>query len=593
MAVDFQLASMAQHLMHCLPSALPKPAAGLLQGCPARRMQLPCLSCHAAGACSVWNAAAAVAADVGVTAVCMDPVTWSRDGAAHLKQAMQQQQTRGVSLHPHLCSAGCWAAGASAKCACMLSHLLGSRCSSRQGLHAHLCSAAGAQLWPAALQAAGQQVQQRAARELHVEPPFALACRVSAAARRQSLLVRSSSPDGAPALAPEATVLPVGEPAVLSATLRVTAPCEVSSELRGPDCCCCLWGQQLLLVAACCPASASSSRARWSSFRHEESSSRPHLPISGRTPLDQPLPASSRGCKHQGWQSLPKPAVCPTHARPSRHLQASGVAPEGEQNVPKPAVCPVHAMPCRPGRCRLQVQLLGVEVAALEGEQQQASVLESVTALTGQAPVTLRTGDRHRCLFRVWHDEASRSLPLGHLRVTWRRPRWVAGARGRLGTSRAKAPCAPTPVRPMQRPLQPAAHRPREVPPVPGEQSTGCHKLPATDLPVGVITVGLLPDQGVAALGRDEMGAETGAHRSVLPAGCPMRQEPVQPASSRQQRGRERTERTDRKGPRRRPCLLRQRSSWETCLLWCLCCRCQKWLLSSRCCPQSCGTLSR
>ena len=83
-------------------------------------------------------------------------------------------------------------------------------------------------------------------------------------------------------------------------------------------------------------------------------------------------------------------------------------------------------MPCRPGPCRLQVQLLGVEVVALEGEQQQASVLESVTALTGQAPVTLRMGDRHRCLFRVWHDEASRSLPLGHLRVTWRRPRWAS-----------------------------------------------------------------------------------------------------------------------------------------------------------------------
>ena len=72
-----------------------------------------------------------------------------------------------------------------------------------------------------------QQVQERAGRELHVEPPFALASCVSAAARCQSLLVRSSSPDGAPSIGPEATVLPVGEPAVLSATLRVTAPCEV------------------------------------------------------------------------------------------------------------------------------------------------------------------------------------------------------------------------------------------------------------------------------------------------------------------------------------------------------------------------------
>ena len=98
---------------------------------------------------------------------------------------------------------------------------------SYEELHGHLCSASDAKWRSAAVQAAGQQVQQRAARELHVEPPFALACRVSAAARRQSLLVRSGSPDGAPTLGPEATVLPVGEPAVLSATLRVTAPCEV------------------------------------------------------------------------------------------------------------------------------------------------------------------------------------------------------------------------------------------------------------------------------------------------------------------------------------------------------------------------------
>lgn len=77
------------------------------------------------------------------------------------------------------------------------------------------------------MQAAGQQVQERAVREVHVEPPFALASCVSAAARCQSLLVRSSSPEGAPSIGPEATVLPVGEPAVLSATLRVTAPCEV------------------------------------------------------------------------------------------------------------------------------------------------------------------------------------------------------------------------------------------------------------------------------------------------------------------------------------------------------------------------------
>ena len=83
-------------------------------------------------------------------------------------------------------------------------------------------------LLSAAVQAAGQQVQQRAACELHVEPPFALACRMSAAPRHQSLLVRGSSPDGALTLGQEATVLPVGEPAVLSATLRVTAPCEVS-----------------------------------------------------------------------------------------------------------------------------------------------------------------------------------------------------------------------------------------------------------------------------------------------------------------------------------------------------------------------------
>ena len=100
-------------------------------------------------------------------------------------------------------------------------------CRSKLGLHALFCSASDAKLWSAAVQAAGQQVQQRAVRELHVEPPFALACRVSAAARRQSLLVRSSAPDGGPTLGPEATVLPVGEPAVLSATLRVTAPCEV------------------------------------------------------------------------------------------------------------------------------------------------------------------------------------------------------------------------------------------------------------------------------------------------------------------------------------------------------------------------------
>ena len=113
----------------------------------------------------------------------------------------------------------------------------GSRRICKVRTHVHICSAPDARLWSAAMQAAGQQVQQRVVRELHVESPFALACRVSAAARRQSLLVRSSSPDGAPTLGPEATVLPVGEPAVLSATLRVTAPCEVG--FRGADFCCC------------------------------------------------------------------------------------------------------------------------------------------------------------------------------------------------------------------------------------------------------------------------------------------------------------------------------------------------------------------
>ena len=121
---------------------------------------------------------------------------------------------------------------------------------------------------------------------------------------------------------------------------------------------------------------------------------------------------------------LPKPAVFPTCQIVQAPKSVRGGHQKGSSTW-KGQLC-APRVPCRPGLCRLQVQLLGVEMAALEGEQQQASVLESVTALTGQAPVTLRTGDRHRCLFRVWHDEAARSLPLGHLRVTWRRPRWVA-----------------------------------------------------------------------------------------------------------------------------------------------------------------------
>lgn len=153
-----------------------------------------------------------------------------------------------------------------------------------------------------------------------------------------------------------------------------------------------------------------------------------HPDAAGRVP-------GSRSCKHLGWQYEQHPGLTRRH---------QGWTQQGRSTCRSLRCAP--RMPWDPGLRRVQVQLLGVEAVPLEGEQQQASVLESVTALAGPAPVTLRTGDRHCCLFRVWHDEASKSLPLGHLRVTWRRPRWVAALpairlwRGRCVRALSQAP---------------------------------------------------------------------------------------------------------------------------------------------------------